>query len=513
MAKVAAWLMVFLFFWEHYSSVVCLSEFTRDDFPADFVFGAGTSAFQYEGAWAEDGKSPSIWDTFTHEGWVGGRTADMASDGYHKYKGDIKLMSDTGLEAYRLSISWPRLLPNGRGAVNPKGLMYYNNVIDELIKHGIQPHVTLHHLDVPQVLQDEYGGWLSPKIIDDFKELADVCFKEFGDRVSYWTTMNEPNINSLASFDYGFFPPRRCSHPYGANCSGGNSAVEPYITVHNYILAHSAAAELYRKKYQTIQKGQIGINIYTIWFTPLTNSTEDAMATKRALDFILGWILNPILFGEYPDSMKKNAGSRLPFFSYLESQRVKGSCDFIGINYYFALYVADDPVIDKIGPRDSSSDMFAKFTAYKNVPPVSRILPPTALINDFESLWKLLNYLKKTYRNPPIFVHENGYGFGVIDTMNDVGRTYFLSGFIRSVLDSIRNGVDVRGYFIWTFVDAFELLSGYSTRFGLYHVNFEGSGHERTPKFSAYWYHNFLKNGTSIKIENNGKQWESARSE
>ncbi|PKU75702.1 Putative beta-glucosidase 23 [Dendrobium catenatum] len=296
---------------------------------------------------------------------------------------------------------------DGRGAVNPKGLKYYNNVIDELIKHGILPHVTLHHLDVPQVLQDEYGGWLSPKIIDDFKELADVCFKEFGDRVSYWTTMNEPNINSLASFDYGFFPPRQCSHPYGANCSGGNSAVEPYITVHNYILAHSAAAELYRKKYQVGQ-------FYRI--------------------------LNPILFGEYPDSMKKNAGSRLPFFSYLESQRVKGSCDFIGINYYFALYVADDPVIDKIGPRDSSSDMFAKFTGN-------------------------------------------------------------------------RAGVDVRGYFIWTFVDVFELLSGYSIRFGLYHVNFEDSGHERTPKFSAYWYHNFLKNGTSIKIENNGKQWESAPSE
>ncbi|KAI0508091.1 hypothetical protein KFK09_014225 [Dendrobium nobile] len=391
-------------------------------------------------------------------------------------QGDIKLMSDTGLEAYRLSISWPRLLPNGRGVVNPKGLKYYNNVIDELIKHGIQPHVTLHHLDIPQVLQDEYGGWLRTKIIDDFQELADVCFKEFGDRVSYWTTMNEPNINSLASFDYGFFPPRRCSHPYGANCSGGNSTIEPYITVHNYILAHSAAAELYRKKYQTIQKGQIGINIYSIWFTPLTNSTEDAMATKRALDFILGWILNPILFGEYLDSMKKNAGSRLPSFTYFESERVKGSDDFIGINYYFALYVADDPVIDKTIPRDSSSDKFAKFTAYKNVPPVS-------------------------------------YGLGVVDTMNDVGRTYFLSGFIRSVLDSIRDGVDVRGYFIWTFVDAFELLSGYSTRFGLYHVNFEDSGHERTPKFSAYWYHNFLKNGSSIKIENNSKQWEHAPSE
>lgn len=492
MAKMVALLGMLLLFWEHYSSVLCLSEFTREDFPADFVFGAGSSAFQYEGAWEEDGKSPSIWDTFTHEGWAGGSTPNVASDGYHKYKGDIKLMSDTGLEAYRLSISWPRILPNGRAQVNPKGLEYYNNVIDELIKYGIQPHVTLHHLDVPQVLQDEYGGWLSPRIIDDFKELADVCFKEFGDRVSYWTTINEPNINSLASFDYGFFPPQRCSHPYGVNCTGGNSTVEPYIVVHNYLLAHSAAVELYRKKYQTIQKGQIGINIYAIWFISLTNSTEDVMAAKRALDFMLGWILNPMVFGDYPESMKKNAGSRLPSFTYSESQVVKGSYDFIGINYYFALYVADNPSIIGTGLRDAGSDTLAKFTAFKDVPPISRILPPSRMINDFKSLWKLLNHLKNTYKNPPIYVHENGYGLGVVDTLNDVERIYFLSGFIRSVLDSVRDGVDMRGYFIWTFVDAYELLAGYTDRLGLYHVNFEDSEHERTPRRSAFWYRNFL---------------------
>ncbi|KAH0470902.1 hypothetical protein IEQ34_000625 [Dendrobium chrysotoxum] len=293
MSKVAELLAVLLLFWEHYYSVPCFSEFTRDDFPADFVFGAGTSAFQgesdemvkfdvmltisgsiplvvgysgsvpmltnYEGAWVDDGKSPSIWDTFTHEGWAGVNTPDTASDGYHKYKvcGNVpwkalycgqQICGAEGLQCYPA---------DGRGPVNPKGIGYYNNVINELIKHGIQPHVTLHHLDVPQVLQDEYGGWLSPKIIDDFKELADVCFKEFGDRVSHWTTINQPNINSLASFDYGFFPPQRCSYPYGANftggsanCTGGNSTVEPYITVHNYILAHSAAVELYRRNYQ-----------------------------------------------------------------------------------------------------------------------------------------------------------------------------------------------------------------------------------------------------------------------
>ncbi|XP_020575458.1 beta-glucosidase 22-like isoform X2 [Phalaenopsis equestris] len=463
----------------HYPSVLCLSEFTRDDFPADFVFGAATSAFQ----------------------------------------GDIKLMSDTGLEAYRFSISWPRLLPNGRGPVNPKGLEYYNNVINEIIKFGIQPHVTLHHLDVPQVLQDEYGGWLSPKIIDDFKELADVCFKEFGDRVTHWTTINQPNINSFGSYDYGFFPPCRCSNPYGitfmgdsVNCTKGNSTVEPYITAHNYLLAHSAAVELYRNKYQTIQKGQIGINIYTIGFSPLTNSAEDAMAAGRARDFLIGWFLNPIFFGDYPEMIKTNAGSRLPSFTYSESQKLKGSCDFIGMNYYYSLYVADDSSIPKTGLRDANSDMFAKFTAFKDVPPVSQLRPPTQISHDFESLRKMLNYLKDTYRNPPIYIHENGYGLKFIDSMNDVGRISFLSGFIGSVLQSIRDGIDVRGYFVWTFIDGYELLAGYASRFGFYHVNFEDSEHERTPRLSAHWYRNFLRNGTAIKVQINDNFCSKARS-
>ncbi|KAG0452561.1 hypothetical protein HPP92_025225 [Vanilla planifolia] len=499
-------LAVLLLSWMRCSTLsLAASEFTRKDFPEDFVFGAGTSAFQYEGAWAEDGKTASIWDTFTHEGWTGGN-ADVASNGYHKYKDDIKLMNDIGLEGYRLSISWPRLLPSGRRPVNAKGVEYYNNVIDELVKYGIQPHLTMHHLDVPQVLQDEYGGWLSPKVIDDFKELADVCFEEFGDRVSYWTTINEPNINTLASFDYGFFPPRRCSPPYGVNCTGGNSTVEPYIVMHNSLLAHSAVVELYRTKYQAVQKGKIGINVYTLWFKPLTNSSEDAMATQRALDFVYGWIFNPLLFGDYPEAMKKSAGSKIPSFTKSQSLQVKGSYDFIGINYYFALFVANDPTVYETGLRDASEDMFAKFTAYKDVTPVKRILPPNNITNDFESFQEMLLYIKNNYGNPPIYIQENGYGLGVVDTMNDVGRISYLGGFIGSILDAIRNGSDLRGYFVWAFVDVYELLSVYTARFGLYHVNFDSNELERAPKLSAHWYKNFLKHGSSIVIANVAEQ-------
>uniref|UniRef100_A0A453FSB4 Uncharacterized protein n=1 Tax=Aegilops tauschii subsp. strangulata TaxID=200361 RepID=A0A453FSB4_AEGTS len=189
-------------------------------------------------------------------------------------------MSETGLEAYRFSISWSRLIPStetimafirtncfsfliylvvsgnfgfvdGRGAVNPKGLQYYNNLIDELVNHGIQVHITLHHLDLPQILEDEYGGWLSPRIIEDFTAYADVCFREFGDRVASWTTVNEPNIGILASYDVAIFPPGRCSNPFGATkCTAGDSSVEPYIAAHNTIMAHASVASLYRKKYQ-----------------------------------------------------------------------------------------------------------------------------------------------------------------------------------------------------------------------------------------------------------------------
>ncbi|KAF7039656.1 hypothetical protein CFC21_049615 [Triticum aestivum] len=339
------------------SSAPAVVGFTRSDFPPEFVFGAATSAYQYEGAVAEDGRSPSVWDTFTQAGKMSDKsTGDVAADGYHKYKDDVKLMVDTNLEAYRFSISWSRLIPNGRGAVNPKGLEYYNNLINELVQHGIQVHVMLSHLDFPQVLDDEYAGWLSPKIVEDFTAFADVCFREFGDRVSYWTTIDEPNVSALGSYDNALFAPGRCSNPFGiTNCTVGNSTVEPYIAAHNMILAHASATRLYREKYQAAQKGGVGINVYSSWSYPMTNSDVDVEAAKRYLDFVFGWILEPLVSGDYPDVMKKNVGSRLPSFTKSQSQVVKGTVDFIGINHYYSMYVNDRP-LDK-GTRDYSADM------------------------------------------------------------------------------------------------------------------------------------------------------------
>ncbi|PIA46227.1 hypothetical protein AQUCO_01500030v1 [Aquilegia coerulea] len=270
------------------------SVLSRLDFPSDFVFGAGSSAYQVEGATAEDGRKPSIWDTFTQEGKTADKgTGDIAADQYHQYKEDVKLMHKMGLDAYRFSISWSRIIPDGHGSVNPKGVIYYNNLIDELVSYGIEAHVTLSHFDIPQALQDEYEGILSPKFIEDFTAYADVCFKEFGDRVKSWMTFNEPNIQTVTGNGMGMMPPGRCSYPFGfGNCSKGDSTTEPYLAAHNILLSHAAAVHVYRTNYQEKQKGKIGITLLAFWFEPMTNLTQDVAATERICDFQLGWYVS-----------------------------------------------------------------------------------------------------------------------------------------------------------------------------------------------------------------------------
>ncbi|WRX33948.1 Glycoside hydrolase family 1 - like 10 [Theobroma cacao] len=272
----------------------------------------------------------------------------MMNDGFMScLQEDVQLMVDIGLDAYRFSISWSRLIPNGRGPVNMKGLQYYNNLIDELIRNGIQPHVTLHHADLPLALEDER----------DFTSYADVCFREFGDRVLHWTTLNEGNVFVLGGYDLGFQPPRRCSATLPLNCSKGNSSTKPYMAAHNILLAHAAVAKLYKKKYQDKQHGLIGLNLFNYWFVPLTNTTEDIIAAQRANDFYVGWFMHPLVYGDYPSLMKKTAGSRMPAFTNIESNQVKGSFDFIGLNYYLTMYVKDQPSSLEMEQRDVVADM------------------------------------------------------------------------------------------------------------------------------------------------------------
>ncbi|XP_017414558.2 hydroxyisourate hydrolase isoform X2 [Vigna angularis] len=466
--------------------------YNRDDFPADFVFGSGTSAYQVEGAANEEGRSDSIWDTFAHAGHGHGGNGDVACDGYHKYNEDVRLMVDTGLEAYRFSISWSRLLPNGRGPVNPKGLQYYNNLINQLITNGIQPHVSLHHYDLPQVLEDEYGGWVSRDIIRDFTDYADVCFREFGDRVLYWTTVSEPNVFSVGGYDQGTCPPQRCSPPFCfIKSNRGNSTYEPYLAIHHILLAHSSVVRLYRRKYSNKQHGFVGISIFLFGLLPQTNTEKDRAATQRVRDFLVGWVMEPLQYGDYPISMKKNAGERIPAFTTRESEQLKGSFDFIGLIHYTNVNITDNSDVLKNQLRDFGADMAANTRSdmfsneeYPIAPWVMR---------------EELNKFKLLYGNPPIFIHENGQRTPSNSSLQDVSRVKYLHEYIGGVLDALRDGVNIKGYFSWSFMDLYELLEGYEATYGLYYVDRDDPELKRHPKLSAKWYSRLLKNrSTSI---------------
>ncbi|GFY92144.1 beta glucosidase 31 [Actinidia rufa] len=341
------------------------SSFNRSSFPAGFVFGTASSAYQYEGAAKEGGKGPSIWDTFTHEHpekIANGSNGDVAVDFYHRYKEDVKLMKFIGMDAFRLSISWSRVLPRGKlsGGVNQVGIAFYNNLINELLANGIQPYVTIFHWDLPQALEDEYGGFLSPSCCvskhfivltlqrDDFRDFANLCFKEFGDRVKHWITLNEPWSYSYGGYDIGVFAPGRCSPWVSSGCLGGNSGTEPYLVSHHLLLSHAAAVKVYKDKYQAYQKGKIGITLVCFWMVPLSSSTADKKAAQRAIDFMYGWFIDPITSGDYPESMHKLVGKRLPKFTPEQAELLKGSFDFIGLNYYIANYASNVPSANSV---------------------------------------------------------------------------------------------------------------------------------------------------------------------
>ncbi|XP_058094685.1 beta-glucosidase 18-like isoform X4 [Magnolia sinica] len=263
----------------------------RTQFHEDFLFGTATSSYQIEGAYLEGNKSLNNWDVFTHTpGKIkDGSNADVADDHYHRYMEDVELMHSLGVNSYRFSISWSRILPRGRfGEINKVGIEFYNNLIDALLLKGIQPFVTLNHYDVPQELEDRYGAWLNFKIQEDYGYFAEVCFKYFGDRVKYWASFNEPN--PLVKFGYltGTYPPGRCSKPFG-NCTAGDSAIEPYIAGHNVILCHATATDIYRRKYQAKQGGFIGLVSWAHWYEPLRDTPADRSAAWRALAFANGW--------------------------------------------------------------------------------------------------------------------------------------------------------------------------------------------------------------------------------
>ncbi|XP_010257808.1 PREDICTED: beta-glucosidase 44-like isoform X4 [Nelumbo nucifera] len=385
---------------------------SRESFPKGFVFGAATSAYQVEGMASKDGRGPSIWDAFLRiPGIVASNaTAEVAADQYHRYKEDVDIMANLNFDAYRFSISWSRIFPDGAGKVNWKGVAYYNRLIDYMLAKGITPFATIYHYDLPLALEQKYKGLLSRKVVKDYTNFAEFCFKTFGDRVKNWMTLNEPAVVSTSGYGNGGSAPGRCSKAYG-NCTAGNSATEPYIAAHNMILCHAVAVQIYREKYQAHQKGRIGIVLDFIWYEPLTRRKADQYAAQRAIDFYLGWFLHPIV------------------------------------------YVAKSGV--PIGPRANSAWLYdVPWSLYKVLTYIKEYYGnPTVIITE------------NGMDEPGNVTLPKG--------LHDTRRINFYRGYLTQLKKAIDDGVNVVGYFAWSLIDTFEWRLGYTTRFGIVYIDFK----------------------------------------
>lgn len=484
----------------HALPAIAIDSFNRHSFPPDFTFGVATSALQIEGASSVGGKVPSVWDSFAA---LSGKIADgstpaVACDHFHKFHEDILEMKRLGVDAYRFSISWPRLFSDASGTVNMEGISFYNRVIDSSVKAGLTPYVTLYHWDLPQYLDDdpEVKGWRTKNIVKHFVSFADTCFKHFGDRVKHWITFNEICLTSIMGSGLGLMPPG----------SSANKATEPYILTHHQLLSHAAAVTVYRSHYQEEQEGMIGLTCDVMWHQPLTDSQEDKDAAQRFQEFETGWILDAVITGSYPKIMRDRVGSRLPSFTLEESKALKGSVDFVGVNYYSACFVKNEVEEKDPSQRWWQNDTGASwsFTGVDGKL-IGDEMGPEGLRWFYNCPWglrKSLAWIDSRYgKHFPIFIFENGtldpHSHVPLQTaLEDTHRTNFIKSHLQHLCDSIRlDKVNVKGYFLWTFMDDWEWMNGFNLRFGLYYVDFKDKQLARYPKASAKWFSSFLLQG------------------
>ncbi|MFX1254720.1 MAG: GH1 family beta-glucosidase [Promethearchaeota archaeon] len=458
-------------------------------FPQGFIWGAATSSYQIEGAWNEDGKGESVWDRVSHSSGTikNGDTGDIACDHYHRYKEDVQLMKALGLNAYRFSISWPRIFPTGQGEINQKGVKFYDNLVDELLANDIEPYVTLYHWDLPLALQKKYSGWFDQGIIDAYVNYATFMFKHFGDRVKKWTTFNEPQIFT------SYFPTTKA---FRDNLYEGTERKisDFFIEIHNVNMAHAKAVQAFRKF--KFSDGKIGttLNLYPVY--PITDTPADQIAAKFVDTQLNRLYLDPILLGTYPDEIVSFINQNTDVSYPQEDLSILKSVlplDFLGINYYSCLRIG----LDKPEEVKDEETVLKKLQAREFAQPNKEGKEYTEMGWEIipEGLYELLIRIKRDYNNPLIYITENGMAAKDDKLLNDViqddDRLSFLKKHFKEAHKAIQDGVNLQGYFPWSLMDNFEWFYGYSKRFGLFWVDFEIL--ERKWKKSALWYQKVIR--------------------
>ncbi len=435
-------------------------------FPRDFIFGAGTSAYQVEGSPEADGRAPSWWDSFAKTSGLieDGSDGDRACEHYLLYKEDIALMSWLGLDAYRFSVAWPRVLPRGRGRVNQKGLDFYERLVDGLLEAGIKPYVTLYHWDLPQALADK-GGWLSRDTAKSFQEFADAVSRRLGGRVASWATLNEPRCAAMV----GYFE--------GRHAPGIQDRAKALTAAHTMLLAHGMALPVLRGN---IPGAELGIVLDLKPYYPADESDSSIQAARDADGVFNRWFLDPIFRGSYPEDVMAGFGSLAPKVEDGEMELISQAIDALGVNYYTrgvvrrkegATYPAAQEVKPEGAPRTSMD---------------WEIFP--------QGLRDIIMRVHADYRPARIYVAENGAAMedSLIDgRIDDQGRRDYLESHIRAVEECLEAGAPVKAYVVWSLMDNFEWGRGYTKRFGIVYVDYPSQ--RRIPKASALWYRDFIR--------------------
>lgn len=439
-------------------------------FPAHFKWGTATASYQVEGAVREDGRGPSIWDTFSHTpgNTEAGDTGDVACDHYHRFASDVELMAELGVGSYRFSIAWPRIFPDGEGALEPRGIAFYDRLVDRLLAHGIEPMVTLYHWDLPASLQAR-GGWLNRDTAYYFQDYAETVFHHFADRVGHWITHNEPWCTAYLG------------HGNGRHAPGLQDLGLARVAAHHTLLSHGLAVKAFR---EAGYPGQIGITLNLGSTYPASPSPEDLQAAHLQDVFQNRWFLDPVLAGHYPAELETVLGPGTDPVVEGDLAIIAAPTDFLGVNYYSSSVVAWNPEGQPVPTRSETPRDWVTDMGWPVVP---------------HGLKDLLVRLHQDYgcgRGPaglPMYVTENGAACADEVTegrVADPGRIRYVKAHVEAIADALEAGVDVRGYYLWSLMDNFEWGEGYRKRFGVVYVDYPTQ--TRIPKDSFYWYQKMI---------------------